>query len=263
MDKIERKFIELYFRITQNGNELVFEEDMYPIINKTKGYYNFLKVWRDYLKSKEYKLGESFNDWFDGLHCLEDIIKDNEVIARSLPSEKIEITWGNEQILEAEIKKIYDEYIAKIRSCCKPVASNSNVSAYYNIDSSGFIVSAYSYDTSDIKLYKKKVKDIFISTRDALYAAVNRYNEAQGIGSKDNQNILLKQPSYSNSSNVKSDDSSNRGHMIDDDTVFEMSVYIDAYHLYRAGKGGTVTDDECSDFFSLLREEYVGVGPEA
>lgn len=259
MNRENRKFIELYYIITHNGNVIPYEDEMEPVIQKTSGYSFYIKNWEDYMGRMHTKLGEGFDEWLENLKTMEDFIRNDESFARNFPSKQIEISWGNEMDLAIEIKKIYEHYLSQVRRYCKPVV-NSGITAYYEIGPGGYTMQLYSYEESDVKMYKKKVADIFTAARDEVYAAVNRFNKAQGIG-KNTDNILLKQPSFSNSSGVKTgDDEGGRGHMVDDDTVFEYSLFIDEYHAYREGKGNVVEDKDLIRLFGAIPQEFEGVG---
>lgn len=262
MDRTELKFIELYFRITHNNNVISFEESMYPIISSTRGYENYLQNWENFLNNNRRKQGEHFDEWLDEINSIEDVARIDEITARSLPSKPIEITWGNDKDLALDIKRIFETFMQQARAICAPSMKN-NFSAYYNIDATGYAMSIYSYDPSDKKTNNVKVRPIVIAAKKDLEKAVSKFNKLQGIGSQ-TDNLLLKEPFFSNSSTVKSYDSEiNRGHIVDDDTAFEMSIFIDTYMVYREGKGSHVSDNEIIDFFSVLQPEYESVGPDA
>lgn len=258
MNREELKFIELYIQITQNGTIIPYESKMYDVVSNIKFYSNYLERWTSFAEYYKRKLEEGYGEWLNRLTSLEDVARLDVHAASNFPSEQIKISWGNDKDLAIEIKSIFEKFMAEMRRICK----NTNISAYYSIEKTGYTVSAYSFSEKDIKC-KNQVSKIFTATKKAVYAAVNTFNEAQGKGSK-TKNILIKQPSYSDSAGSKDEKSEGgRGHVVSDDTQFEMSLHIDEFHVYREGKGGQVEASEIAKLFGVLPEEYDGIGPDA
>ena len=258
MNSEELKFIELYIQITQNGTIIPYESKMYDVVSNIKFYSSYLERWTSFTESYQRKLEEGYEEWLNRLTSLEDVARLDVHAASNFPSEQIKISWENDKDLAIEIKSIFEKFMEEMRKICK----NTDISAYYSIDKTGYAVSAYSFSEKDI-VHKNQVIKIFTDTKLALYAAVLTFNEAQGKGNK-TENILIKQPSYSNSSGSKDEKSeSGRGHIVSDDTQFEMSLHIDEFHVYREGKGGQVEEREIAKLFEVLPEEYDGIGPDA
>lgn len=263
MERTELKFIELYIRITHNGNTIPFEDSMYPVLLNIRGYDNYIKNWENFIVKQRSLHSNDFDEWLNELKSPEDVIRVDEVMARALPSKVIEISWGNEVDFALDVKRIFEHFFQEAKKLCKPVSPNSEITAYYSIDSTGYTFSIYSYHPSDMAAYRNVINKVILKdlTKE-LNVAVNRFNKAQGKGDK-TDNLLIKEAFVSNSASVKKDESISRGHMVSDDTVFEISIYLDDHMVHKEGKGNYVSEEEIIDFFSVLPEEYVAVGPDA
>lgn len=255
-------FVKLFVTFTQNGQEIPYEDSMEQTLLDNHDYKYFIQNWETLCKRKRAEDPENYLDWVYGLtpENLQEQI--SEVYYRNLPTKPIVIAWGNEIKLANQIREIFDTFLEEMSPYCSPKAQ-TEITAYYEIDHSGFTASVYSFNAKDV-VYKKQVYDVFSKMRKQVTAVIKEFNETQGINDGTNA-LLLKEPSVSSSfgsaSKNKSDYS--RGHIVDNDTAFESTLSVDEFHLYRQGKGGFVTEKECSDFFRGIHKHsaYKGKNP--
>ena len=242
----ELKFIELFCVIKQNGTIIPYESEMEHLVEYRirSGFY--IDTWESYINSKKRQLGDGFDEWFNNLHDKSDI---DEVSFRDFPQKDIEISWGNEQILATRIRDAFTKYISRAKAFCAP-AAKSDLGTYYEIGTAGFIAACYTYNPRENGKCKKGIRDAFNDLRKDVDNAIKAFNEAQS-----DEDFKCKLSAFHAGA-------SERANMISNDTTFEMSLFVDEYNLYRAGKGATVSDKEIERFFSMFPEEEVHYGVE-
>lgn len=242
----ELKYIELFCVIKQNDTIIPYESEMEHLVEYRIRRDFYIDTWESYINNQRRHLEDGFDEWFNNLHDKSDI---DERTLRDLPQKDIVISWGNEQILVTRIRDAFTNYISKAKTFCAP-AANSSLGTYYEIGKTGFIAACYTYNPREDGKCKKGIRDAFNDLRKDVDNAIKAFNEAQG-----DEDIKCKLSAFHAGA-------SERANMVSNDTTFEMSLFVDEYNLYRAGKGAAVSNKEIDHFFSMFPEEEVHYGAE-
>ena len=222
--KTEKKFVDVFITLIQNGSEVKYDDSMNDAIkvNPAFDHYEAFKLFVSTKKTEMHQ--EAFEQWYENLTF--DEINPSEKDFFNLPETKIVITIGAFEKLVNDMVTRTKELAEKVRPYCKPVNSKSNVKAYFEFnDSTGLYVTIYSEDDSTVE------NDTY------AYQALGAWSDSVGRLNNTNNN--------------------SRGHLINNST-FEKNFAFDEMELkHRNDKGRSMINDETEYYFSCFPNEII------
>jgi hypothetical protein len=213
----------------------------------------YADIWERVIYRAKIRLGDGYDEWLNTVDKIEDIKK--IPFSSDLPDTPKDIVISANVKLASAIKNAMVEFIEGVKPICN--APNSNVQAYYNIQGDSYQLGVYSYDKHDLK-YKSKCLALTKDVRKKFDLAVDIYNSEV---ENDLDKPTFKHSWFSDSTGVAKDKENNsRGHLVDDNTEFEITGMLDYERLVKRGKGHNLSDADLKYIFGVFSPENVQIG---
>ena len=193
-----RKYIELFVEIRKQGEVIPYSDEYEKyVVNNIRE--SSVDRWKRFLSQKycEYDAKndmDGYDEWFDNLTSA-DQIDEKEIKIYDLPSSKIVVSIGNEEVLMHKVFELYSAALAEVKPYCKPGELNACMN--FNKANAEFSIWSMAKDV-DTKEYKKSLSiatKVFNNVNKQMQVLTKEFNNAQ---SEDNVHIAF----HSSKSNV-------------------------------------------------------------